>query len=341
MKAKFIYIISYRSKAGNNMSTKLGFIGTGGIANQHLKNLVKLEGVTLSAFYDLDVQRAQKAASEHSGAKAYSNLNEMLDDSELDGVYVCVPPMAHGDAEYKLVERGIPFLVEKPLGINREVPLAIGDKIKAKKLITSVGYHWRYNESASVAKQLLEQSKAGMALGYWMGGMPMVPWWRVQAGSGGQFVEQTTHIVDLLRFLCGEIREVYAAYALQVMGEQVEGTDVPDVGSVTLKLANGMVATISNTCLLPVGHHVGLDIYTSKGVLELRSDGLREITAAGSQKHENIANPYFVEDEAFIHALRTGDTSRILSDYEDSLRTHDITIAANESAASGKPISLT
>jgi len=322
------------------MTIKLGFIGTGGIANHHLTNLVQMKDITLSAFYDLDIQRADKAASEHSGAKAFSNLDEMLDSTELDGVYVCVPPLAHGDAEYKLVERGIPFLVEKPLGINREVPAKIGQLVNDGKLITSVGYHWRYNESASIAKQLLEESKAGMALGYWMGGMPMVPWWRVQAGSGGQFVEQTTHIVDLLRYLCGEVREVYAAYGLQVMGEQVEGTDVPDVGSVTLKLANGMVATISNTCLLPVGHHVGLDIYTNNGVLELRSDALREITVEGSKSHANVANPYFVEDEAFIYALRTGDSSRILSDYEDSLKTHEVTIAANESAVSGKPIIL-
>ncbi|WP_256758881.1 Gfo/Idh/MocA family protein [Cohnella sp. WQ 127256] len=322
------------------MTLKLGFIGTGGIAHHHVKNLVQMEGVALSAFYDVDIQRAQQAASEHNGAKAFSNLNEMLDGSDLDGVYVCVPPMAHGDAEYQLVERGIPFLVEKPLGINREVPLSIGEKIKSNNLITSVGYHWRYNESASLAKQLLANSKPGMALGYWMGGMPMVPWWRVQAGSGGQFVEQTTHIVDLLRYLCGEVQEVYAAYSLQVMGEQVEGTDVPDVGTVTLKLKNGMVATISNTCLLPIGHHTGLDIYTSNGVLELRSDALRELTTAGTTVHPNVANPYYIEDEAFLHALRTGDTSQILSNYEDSLKTHEITIAANESAASGKAILL-
>jgi len=322
------------------MPIKLGFIGTGGIANHHLKNLVQMKDVSLSAFYDLDIQRASKAASEHNGAKAFSNLDEMLDNSDLNGVYVCIPPLAHGDAELKLIEREIPFLVEKPLGINREVPVAIGEKIKEKKLITSVGYHWRYDESASLAKQVLENSKMGMALGYWMGGMPMVPWWRVQAGSGGQFVEMTTHIVDLLRFLCGEVREVYAAYSLQVMGEKVEGTDVPDVGTVSLKLANGMVATISNTCLLPIGHHVGLDIYTDKGVLELRSDGLNVIAAEGSKKHANVANPFFVEDEAFVHAVRTGDKSRILSDYEDSLRTHDITMAANESAVSGKPVIL-
>ncbi|RKP53020.1 gfo/Idh/MocA family oxidoreductase [Cohnella endophytica] len=322
------------------MTLKLGFIGTGGIANAHLDNLTKIDGIELTAFYDLDLARAQKAADVHGGAKAFSNLDEMLDGTKLDGVYVCVPPMAHGDAENKLVERGIPFLVEKPLGIDRELPRSIGAKVKASNLLTSVGYHWRYNESATLAKRLLENSKAGMALGYWMGGMPMVPWWRVQQGSGGQFVEQTTHIVDLLRYLCGEVSEVYAAYALQVMGDKVEGTDVPDVGTVTLKLANGMVATISNTCLLPAGHHVGLDIYTESGILELRGDALNEITSAGRSIHPNVANPYFVEDEAFVHALRTGDRSRILSDYEDSLRTHEITIAANESAVSGQPVRL-
>ncbi|UVI28332.1 Gfo/Idh/MocA family protein [Paenibacillus spongiae] len=322
------------------MTVKLGFVGTGGIANHHLKNLMQMDGISLQAFCDVDIQRAQKAASEHNGAKAYSNLDEMLDSNQLDGVYVCVPPMAHGDAEHKLVERGIPFLVEKPLGIDRNIPNAINQAVKDKKLITSVGYHWRYNESSSMAKQLLADSKPGMSLGYWMGGMPMVPWWRVQNGSGGQFVEQTTHIVDLLRYTCGEVREVYAAYSLQVMDKQVEGTDVADVGSVTMKMANGMIATISNTCLLPIGHHVGLDIYTNKGVLELRSDALRELTPEGTKTHPNVANPYFVEDEAFIYALRTGDSSRILSDYEDALKTHDVTIAANESAISGQPVTL-
>jgi predicted dehydrogenase len=190
------------------------------------------------------------------------------------------------------------------------------------------------------AKRLLAESRTGMALGYWMGGMPMVPWWRVMKGSGGQFVEQTTHIVDLLRCLCGEVTEVYAAYALQVMDRQVEGTDVPDVGTVTFKLASGAVATISNTCLLPVGHHVGLDVYTDRGVLEIRGNELRDIAKSETRTVRNVSNPYYVEDEAFVHALRTGDSSRILSDYADALRTHEVTIAANESALSGKPISI-
>jgi myo-inositol 2-dehydrogenase/D-chiro-inositol 1-dehydrogenase len=322
------------------MTVKLGFIGTGGIASQHLNNLKQMEGVEVVSFYDLDLPRAQKAASAHDGARAYSQVDEMLDGRQLDGMYICVPPMAHGEAESKAIERHIPFLVEKPLGMNRAIPAEIGRKLEAAKLIHSVGYHWRYNECSAVAKHILQQNHPGMALGYWMGDMPMVPWWRVQTGSGGQFVEQTTHIVDLLRYLCGEVQEVYAAYALRVMAEQVEGTDVPDVGSVTLKLSNGMVATISNTCLLPFGHRAGLDIYMNSGVLELDGEGLREVTRDGVKSHKNVSNPYRSEDEAFIHALRTGDTSRILSDYGDALRTHEVTMAANESALSGTPVRL-
>lgn len=322
------------------MSVKLGVIGTGGIANHHLKNLVKMDGVEMTAFFDVDASRAEKAASEFAGAKAFTNLDDMLDDRKLDGVYVCIPPMAHGDAELKLVERGIPFLVEKPLGINNELPARIAEQVNGKKLLTSVGYHWRYEEATAQAKKLLEGAQQGMALGYWMGGMPMVPWWRVMNGSGGQFVEQTTHIVDLLRYLCGEVKEVYAAYALQIMDKQVPGTDVPDVGSVTMKLANGTIATISNTCAIPVGHHVGLDLYTNRGVLEIRGGTLREITPEGVNNFSGSTNAYNTEDEAFIYALRTGDASRILSNYDDALRTHAVTIAANESAASGKPITL-
>ena len=322
------------------MSVKLGFIGTGGIAHAHLNNLAKMDGVTVSAFYDVAKDRAESAAAAWTDARAYDKVTDMLDDRKLDGVYICVPPMAHGEAESLVVERGLPFLVEKPLGIDNEVPRSIAAAVSAKKLITSVGYHWRYSSTVQQARELLKERTFGMALGYWMGGMPMVPWWRKQDGSGGQFVEQTTHIADLLRYLCGEVTEVYAAEGRRVMPSKVEGTTVADVATVTMKLASGGVATISNTCLLPIGHHVGLDLYTDAGVLEIRGDSLKDIVPGDTREVRNDNNPYAVEDEAFVHALRTGDASRILSDYADSLKTHELTIAANVSAVTGQPVRL-
>lgn len=322
------------------MTVKLGFIGTGGIASNHLRNLATMEGVEVIAFCDIQLARAEQAARQWNDAKAYANIAEMLDDRPLDAVYICVPPMAHGEAEHLLIERGIPFLVEKPLGIDNELPRDILKRIEEKKLITSVGYHWRYSEAVQKAAALLKESKPGMALGYWMGGMPGTPWWRVMKGSGGQFVEQTTHITDMLRFLCGEVVEVYAAYGHRVMHEKVEGTDVPDVGTVTMKLENGAVATISNTCLLPVGHLTGIDVYTDQGVLEVRNGSLKEVRRDRVTEYKYRSNPYHTEDAAFIQAIRTGDASGILSPYADAIKTHEITIAANVSAASGQPVRL-
>lgn len=322
------------------MTLKIGFIGTGGIAGTHLHNLKNIEGVTVSAFCDIQLERAEQAARGWNDAKAYAHISQMLDDQKLDAVYICVPPMAHGEAEYACIERGIPFLVEKPLAIDQDLPRDILKKIEEKKLITSVGYHWRYLEAAALARNILRESKLGMALGYWMGGMPMVPWWRQQNGSGGQFVEQTTHIVDLLRYLCGEVAEVYAAYGRRVMHEKVEGTTVADVGTVTMKLKSGAVATISNTCLLPVDHHVGLDLYTDQGVLEIRGGSLKEMICGKVTEYQNRSNPYHLEDEAFIEAVRTGDVSKILSPYADAVKTHEVTIAANQSAETGKPVTL-
>lgn len=322
------------------MTLQIGIVGTGWFGMMHAEKLARLDGVKVTAFTATSQQKADAAAQRFEGAKGYDSVHTMLDDSKLNAVYVCVPPFAHGEIEAALVERGIPFLVEKPIALDNEQPAAILKGITEKKLITSVGYHFRYMDGTARAREILRERTALMSLGYWMGSMPGVSWWRKMEGSAGQFVEQTTHIVDLLRYTVGEVSEVYAAYGNRYMHTIEDGVTVPDVGTVTLKLEGGTVATISNTCAIPAGDKAGLHIYTNKGVLELGHGGLVDIEAGRKTEYANQSDPYELENAAFLHALRTGDTSRILSSYEDSYRTHQITVAANESARTGLPIKL-
>ncbi|MFD0676412.1 MULTISPECIES: Gfo/Idh/MocA family protein [unclassified Paenibacillus] len=322
------------------MSLKIGFVGTGSFTRFHCNLLSKMEDVEVTAFCGTSLEKAEKAASSWNGAKGYDSLTTMLDAQSLDAVYICVPPMAHGATEFALIERGIPFFVEKPLGLDIELPTEILHRINAQKLITSVGYHFRYMDSTKRAAELLEQRKAGMALGHWMGSMPKVGWWRKQDGSGGQFIEQTSHIIDLMRYLMGDVEEVYAAYANRVMHEVEDGVTVPDVGTVTVKLASGAVATISNTCILPGDGPIGLQIYTDQGLLEITRDSIRELGKSFVIEHKNVNNPYVREHEAFLHAVRTGDGSDILSPYADSVKTQEVAYAATRSAASGAPVRI-
>ena len=321
------------------MTLQTAIIGTGWFSKVHADILSRMDGVEVNAFVGTSLEKAEKAAQGYA-AKAYANMEQMLEEVKPDAVYICVPPFAHGEIERQLVERRIPFLVEKPLSINMEDPAKILQGVQESGIITSAGYHFRYTDAADRAAEILQDRKAGMALGYWMGDMPQVYWWRKREGSGGQFIEQTTHIVDLLRCLLGEVDEVYAAYAHRAIGEMHEGVTVHDVGTVTMKLASGAVATISNTCLLPEAGQVGLTVYTEKGTVDIKPDKLMVKEKGKLTEYFNTNNPYQRENEAFIHAVRTGDVSGIRSSYEDAYNTMKVTYAALQSAETGLPVKI-
>ncbi|MBT2291260.1 Gfo/Idh/MocA family oxidoreductase [Paenibacillus albidus] len=322
------------------MTLNIGIVGTGWFSKEHADLLAKMEDVSLKAVCGSSKQKGEEMARAY-GADGYGEITEMLDAHKLDAVYICVPPQSHGAIERSLIRREIPFFIEKPLGSSTEIPASLLQDIKEHNLLTSVGYHFRYQETVKQLKASLSSDKVGMIVGQWMGGMPGVAWWRNQEQSGGQFTEQTTHIVDLVRYLAGEVKEVYGMFGNRIMHEKHENVTVSDIGTVSLKLENGIVANISNTCVLPDGvGHVGLSFYNEQGMLDWNPERLMEVRSGNSTEYANTGNPYAAESEAFLHAVRTGDRSRILSDYEDGYKTLKVTCSAFESAQSGLPVKL-
>ena len=97
------------------MTIKIGFVGTGGIANHHLRTLAQLDEAELVAFCDVVEEKALAAASEYGG-RAYGHYEALYDSEALDAVYICLPPFAHAQPELAAIERGLPIFVEKPVG---------------------------------------------------------------------------------------------------------------------------------------------------------------------------------------------------------------------------------
>ena len=320
------------------MAVKVGFVGAGGIAGVHMSALEKIPDVQMVAFCDVDASRAEKAAARY-GARAYTSHYEMLEKESLDALYVCVPPFAHTDAEILAARKGIALMIEKPIALTLEKAKEIEAAIKESGVISSVAYNWRYNQTTDIAKEALQGKTVGMCVGYWMGGMPGVAWWRRMEGSGGQFVEQTTHIVDIARYLVGDIVEVSAYMTTRALGN-VENFNVTDVGCVNVKFANGAIGTIHNTCLLQMGYTVALHIITPDLIAEV-SGTLRLIEPGRRTEINSQNNAYQTENEVFINAVKTGDASAIRSPYSDAVKTLAVTLAANESAArGGQPVAV-
>lgn len=320
------------------MPVRIGFVGAGGIANAHMNALEQIESARIVAFADLDEERARRAA-ERFGAAAYTDYRAMLEREDLQALYVCVPPMAHADAEILAAQRKIALFIEKPVALDMRTAREILAAIEAAGVVSSVGYHWRYSDLTDRVRAELTGRTIGLVMGYWIGGLPGVPWWRRKDGSGGQMVEQTTHIVDLARYYAGEIRTVYAAYALRCLGH-VPDLDVPDVGTMTVHFENGAIGHIANGCLLDSTYTVGLNLVTPDLVLEQRSGTLRLIRSHETLELRTRVQPTLLEDRAFVRAVETGDRSGIRSSYADAVRTLAVTLAANLSAERGAPVDV-
>lgn len=321
------------------MSTvKLGFIGTGGNAGRHMRELSTIEGAQLVAFCDIIFEKAESAAKQYNG-KAYADYNEMLAKEKLDAVYISIPPFAHGGAERAVISAGLHMFVEKPVHMNSADARQIAKQIEDSKLITAVGYQERYLDIVDKAKELLQNRQVGFFMGYWMGGMPG-RWWRQKAKSGGQVLEQTTHEFDLARYLLGDVKTVYAVQRKGLIPDA--DYDVEEASAVSMNFENGIFGVIFSACFIKAGmSRSGLDIFCEDGSLEYRlRRSLILSTAAGIQSWE-VKNQCTIDmDRTFIEAVRTGDGSKIRSPYADAVKSAELSIAANESLATGKTIDL-
>ena len=317
---------------------KLGFIGTGGMAGAHMRNLKdNFEDVEFSAMCDISEDRAKQRAEEFGG-NAYADYRVMYDKEDLDAVYICTPPFAHGEQERIACEQGIAMFIEKPIHSELEPAIIINEDIERSGVITSVGYHWRYGGNAQNAKDMLDaQPQILGALGYWIGGMPGTPWWRVRAESGGQHVEQTTHIFDLARFLVGSDGKTVHGVAASGSMEDIENYDIDDISMVNIEFKNGAVANIVSSCAMEGFGRVHLEVFTRGLVVTV--GGANEVNKGGET--ESLSNEGGQDrDRVFIDAVKSGDSSKILSPYSDALETLRIMLAASTSFRTGKAVDL-
>jgi predicted dehydrogenase len=262
----------------------------------------------------------------------------MLERERLDAVYICVPPFAHGPLEQAVIERDLPFFVEKPLATNYETAERIHQAITRRGLISAVGYHWRYLDIVERAQELLSTRPARLALGYWLDFTPPPAWWRHEAESGGQFVEQTTHIFDLARLLVGEPLSVYAAGS-RLERAALPDSDVCDASVAVVQFEGGPVGSFASTCLLNWPHRIGLHLFCEGLAIELSEWEIMIDVGQGRPVTRAEGDAFVREDRAFIDAVQ-GKHNAIRAPYGEALRTQQLTVGAAQSIREGRVIDL-
>ena len=321
---------------------RVGCIGTGFIAGRHLQALARFPEVEIVAVADPAPDRAQATASGY-GCRGYDDGLRMLATEDLDAVWLCVPPFAHGPLEAAAVDRNLPFFVEKPLALDLATAVDVADRVRGQGLTTAVGYHWRHLGIVASAAQALRDTPAQLALGYWLDATPAAPWWWRRGQSGGQLLEQSTHIFDLARLLVGEVETVDAIERVTPRAA-FDGADIPTSSTVRLLFDSGAIGTIASSCVLSARHRVGLHLIGDGLMAELSETSLTEhelrlVTADADDVQRSAEDPIEREDREFVDVL-LGRADRVRVPYHEALRTHALAWAADRSAREGVPVKV-
>jgi predicted dehydrogenase len=295
---------------------RVAVIGPGGIARRHLDILSRQRDVEIAGHLSRHDGRAAEAARRWGG-RGYADLERLLDEQRPDAVWICTPPYAHEAVETVLIERRIPYFVEKPLDADCRTAERIAALVEGRGVITAVGYHWRGLDTIPRVAEALREHPPLMVLGRWLTITPPPAWWSDPAQGGGQMVEQATHLIDLARFLVGE-GEAVAALATPPYGTP----GVPGATAALVRYDSGAIGEFTASHLLPRSTEVSLTLVCERLRIEIRQDRVVFDRSDGLEEVRTGDDPYEVEDRAFLDALRTDDRGRVLCDYADALRSH-------------------
>jgi predicted dehydrogenase len=320
-------------------TVRIGFVGVGGIAQAHIKQLREVPQAEIVAVCDIDKSRAETTAGALNAA-VYTDGARLIALERLDALYTCVPPNAHGDLEIMAARKGIHLFVEKPVNLRLDAAHRVSSAIRETGVMSQAGYVLRYRPVFVRMREFLQDKEVGAAQVVRWNGLVGAPWWRRYAESGGQLVEMTTHQVDLLRWFIGEVEWVSASYSLNRLHRDDPTVTIPDSQAVLLRFRNGAVATINTSCAIGEAWHGGMDFAIENSRASVLGE---EIVLDPPESYPLPPEPPDAPgiDESFVRAIVAGDRSVLKSPYEDAIRTLAVTLAANRSAEEGgRPVHL-
>jgi predicted dehydrogenase len=276
---------------------RFGIVGCGVIGPAHAEAIESLAEAELVAVADCNPAAADKLAETY-GARAYSDLQQMLNDIELDVVDVCTPSGLHAEQACQVMNSGRHVIVEKPMALSLaaiDEMMRVQEEMGVKLAVVS---QYRFEPASRRVQELMEKE----AFGRLVLGCAQIPWWRSQTyydsggwrgtremDGGGTLMNQSIHWIDLLQWFMGRVRSV-CAYA-DTLAHRME---TEDVAVASLRFANGALGTVAATTAAYPGLASRVEVFGNRGsaviengrlaYLHLARDDPKEVGAYGLQE---------------------------------------------------------
>ncbi len=312
----------------------------------------------LVAVFSRDQNRADAFAARHGARAAYSSLEQLLEDSRVDGVFIASPNSLHASQAIQAAGAGKHVLCEKPMTTTLEDAVAMVQACRDRGVKLGVGFELRHNPGHVLAREMVTGGALGrisLAQGQWgfgNRGQETFPpreglrqWWDDPEAIGGASTMMGTgvHVMDLLRFVLEqEIVEVAALTDGQTAARPLE-----QIAALALRFSGGALGTLLCGRLLPDTRN-DLAIYgingrfttretiweARKGEIEVVSDTVNRVD---TYPEEYLGN-FIAQMEDFQQAV-AADREPAATGL-DGLRVVETTLAAIESARTGRAVRI-
>jgi len=220
---------------------RIAVLGAGMIGRRHIQTILALPEVAeLVAVADPAADRAKLG-----GAAWFDDARTMLEAVKPEAVIIATPNGLHVQQGLLCCDRGIHFLVEKPVTATLEEAAQLVSAVGQSRVKTLVGHHRRYLAAVEQARRIIAAGELGALVAasvIWATRKPddyFQTDWRTQPG-GGPLLINAIHEIDMLRHLCGEVRMVSGLQSHAMRGFAVE-----DSAAALFQFDNGCLGTLS------------------------------------------------------------------------------------------------
>lgn len=295
------------------MTLRWGIMSTGRIAHTFATALTQSEEARAVAVASRDHTRAVQFAGALGITRAYGSYAELLQDSEVDAVYIALPNSMHAEWAIKAVRAGKHVLCEKPMGVDREDAERMFDAAREADMVLMEAFMYRFHPQTRKVQELIAAGAIGdlriirAAFGFTATGANNI---RLNPQlAGGALMDVGCYCVNFMRMITGSAPERVSGAARWAES----GVDETLVG--TLEYPGGVLAQIE--CSLVSSYHHTARVIGSNGIIELdeaftpspdRPTIIRLWQGARFAELEMIeiapANHYRLEAEAFGRLVR-------------------------------------
>lgn len=218
---------------------RVAFIGCGSFATGRIFPQIPLiPEVDLVAVCDVVRDKAERNARNFGARRVYVEHERMLDEEELDGVFVIGPAPQQYALAPSVLRRGIPVYVEKPSANTSAEARELAELADASGTWGQCGFMKRFADAYTIAQQIINGPDFGpvhfVKCKFGQGPYPQL--WGIDSAKRAMLIGQLVHIFDLIRFFAGDVAQVQA-WLNQV-------TDTQFAYAVTLRMSSGAVGQL-------------------------------------------------------------------------------------------------